>query len=457
MIGLLLSGLLCAEAQQRMTVDKVAAVVGNSVILYSEVEDIAQQITDYRRQNNFTLDRDAKFEALEELMQQKLLATQAQTDSLTISTEDIMLRADQIVGEMVVEAGSVKDLENRFHRPIFDIKKYFSSMLEEREYASTMRRELDGKIKITPGEVERFYKKQDKDSLPVVPIKYVYAQISKFPLSSEEAKLRVREQLLGFRKDIMEGVRFDIIARMYSEDETTAASGGELPPMAAEELEPAFASALEKLRPGQVSEVVETLYGFHLIQLIEKVGAKYRFRQILIKPKFTRDEIARTSSLLDSVANRIRIDSVTFEKAALDFSDDKYSKYNGGLSSNLEFMEANYISNASRATTKHSMETLPVADYRHLENLSPGEISDAFQTTDAKGNVMCKIVKLLEIIPSHPATLEDDYLDIESMALNQKKEDEFRKWLDKKIEGMYIRVAPEFRIPEQFQNKNWIK
>ncbi|MCD8072073.1 MAG: peptidylprolyl isomerase [Alistipes sp.] len=447
-----------AAAQEKFTVDKVVAVVGNSPILYSDIEEVVEQYAMERRQYGITSDRDPKIEALELLLEQKLLYNQALIDSIEINRAYAIEEAEERVGNMVASAGSVAALEEHFHSPIFEIKRIITNRLEEQNYAQEMRRELSSKISITPGEVEKFYKKQHKDSLPIVPIQYVYAQITRYPESTKEAKLRAREQLLGLRERIInEGTRFDVLARMYSED-GSAAMGGELEPMTLEEFEQPFARGLEKLRPGQVSEVVETIYGFHIIQLIEKSGQRYRARHILVRPQFTGDELIATNKYLDSLAGVIRADSITFEKAALEHSEDKYSKFNVGLVSNLEMMESSpYFFSARDATTKHYKEMLPPDDFRALEKLQPGEISPAFQTTDGKMNKKSKIVKLLEIIPSHPANLQEDYLELEKMALNEKRNAEYLKWLDKKIGGMFIRIDPEFRKHDEFENKSWLK
>lgn len=456
-LALLAAGLTGrAAAQQQVMIDKIAAVVGNSIILYSEVEETSRQLQEMKRERGYTSDRNPKIEALEELMRQKLLYNQALIDSVDINKAYAAEQADEYLTKLVARAGSVPKLEAQFSRPVFDIKRELVNRFEEQQYAQNMRRELISKVTITPGEVDRFYKNLPKDSLPVIPPQYVYKQITKLPLSTNDAKLRAREQLLELRERIVGGTRFDILARMYSED-GSAARGGELEPMPAENFEAPFARALEKLRPGQVSEVVETVYGFHIIELIAKNGNLYHARHILVRPQFTEVEMAATSHTLDSLASAIRADSTTFEKAALAYSDDKYSKLNGGLVSNLEMLEVYSANDASYATTKHFKDDLPVDDFRSLDKLQPGEISRAFVTQDMRGNKMSKIVKLIEIIPAHPANMEEDYLQVEMAALNQKREKEFEQWLDKKISTMYVRVEPEFLIPSEFENPDWLK
>lgn len=272
-----------------------------------------------------------------------------------------------------------------------------------------------------------------------------------------EAKQRVRERLLDMRERIISGkASFATLARMYSED-NSAVRGGELEAMALDGFVQPFADALEKLRPDQISEVVETEYGFHIIQMIERTAnGYYRCRHILIRPYYTPSELAESDRLLDSLAALIRADSLSFEKAALEYSDDPYSKQNGGLVSNHDILESQQAFDAKLTQTKFYKEYLMTADYNAIRRLKVGEVSNAFQTTDMKSNQLSKIIKLVEIIPSHPATLEEDYLMIEEAALNDKKHREFEKWLNDKIDGMYVRIDPEYRDGE-FENTHWVK
>ena len=273
----------------------------------------------------------------------------------------------------------------------------------------------------------------------------------------DEAKRRVRERLLDMRERIISGkASFATLARMYSED-GSAVRGGELEPMPLDGFVKPFANALEKLKPDQISEVVETEFGFHIIQGIERLpNNTYRCRHILIRPYYTPSELAESDQLLDSLANLIRCDSITFEKAALEHSDDPYSKQNGGLVSNHDILEAQQAYQASLTQTKFYKEYLMPADYNAIRRLKKGEISDAFQTMDLKNNQLSKIIKLIDVIPSHTATLDEDYLMIEEAALEHKKRAEYNKWLTGKIQSMYVRIEPEFREGE-WEYEGWVK
>lgn len=443
-------------AAQEVVADKVVAVVGNSAILYSEVDALSRQVIQQRRERGYTSDRDPINEALEQLLLQKLLFTQAQIDSVEINSGDLEMMAEERVQEMAADAGGIMQLQALYHKPVFDIREDIRREMEEMRYAQAMHSQIVGKVKITPGEVERFYRSIDRDSLPIVPEQYVYAQIVKYPKSTREAHQRTKERLLEMRERIVNGARFDMLARMYSMDPGTAMRGGEMDPTPLEGLEKPFADALAKLNPGQISEVVETVYGLHIIQMIDKRGNKYSFRHILLRPSYLESELAASDKTLDSLVRLIRLDSLTFQQAALDFSDDPYSRQNGGVVSNHDLLELYNAYDPKYTTTRFLKEELTREDYNALRQLRVGDISDAYRTMDLKQNELSKVVKLLDIIPSHSASLSNDYLRLEEMAFRNKQEEEFERWLDKKIESMYIRIEPEFRNGA-FENENWVK
>lgn len=448
--------------KQQVVLDKVVAVVGGSSILHSDVEEYARQLVAQRRQEGYTSDRDPMNEALEALMTQKLLFNQAQIDSVAINKAAILSGVEEQVQQMVQEEGSITKLEIKFHMAIFNIREMMRQRYEEQEYAREMQNSVISKVTIIPGEVERYYKSVGKDSLPTIADQYIYAQITKFPRSMTEAKQRTRERLLDMRERVITGkAKFENMARMYSQDPGTMMKGGEMDPSPLEVLDPAFGAALEKMRPGQISEVVESQFGFHIIQLIEKRGTLYHFRHILLRPVYTTQELSGSLQVLDSLANLIRHDSLTFAKAAGPHSDDATSKRNGGVVSNSDVLSYYSASNPTKQTvTKFLREDFgrfkSLEDYNALIKLKPGEVSAAFLTEDLLGNQMAKIVKLVEVIPSHVASLNDDYLRLEEMALQAKQQRVFREWLSKKIDGMYVFITPEFR-DGAFENKHWVK
>ena len=466
----LLSIFLCAAvvcvtvvAQKRFVMlDKVVAVVGNSSVSYSDVQQAAKMIIEQRRSEGYTSDRSAQDEALEKLMMQKLLYNQALIDSVEISQGEVASRVEQQVQSLIDREGSITALEQKAHMAIYHIRDLFRRQIEEQSYAQMMQQTVVSKTKIVPGEVERFYNSIGKDSLPIIAEQYMYAQITMFPKNMKEAKLRTRERLIEMRERIVTGkARFATLARMYSVD-GSAIQGGELEPAPLAGFVKSFADALAELKPGQVSEVVETEFGFHLIQLIEKKGQLYHCRHILLRPLFATDEIIAPMRDLDSLVNLIKKDSLSFEEAARKHSDDKHSKQNGGVVTNHDLLERYSAYDAKLTATKFLKEDFgamggkSIDDYNAIRRLREGEISDPFRSTDMVGNELVKVVKLLKIIPAHHASLEEDYLRLEQMALSDKQEREFNAWLDKKIASMYIYIAPEFRNCD-FVNKNWVK
>ena len=461
--ALLVAGAGAFAQKQQVMLDKVVAVVGSSSILHSEVAEYARQLTAQRRAEGYTSDRDPMNEALEALMTQKLLFNQAQIDSVKINAGDIATHVEQQIQNMIETEGSIPKLEAKHHMAIFSIRENMRQRYEEQSYASSMQSEVVSKVSVIPGEVEHFYKSIDKDSLPTVAEQYVYAQITRFPKSITQAKQRTRERLLDMRERIITGkAKFENLARMYSQDPGTMMRGGEMDPTELNGLEAPFADALENMKPGQISEVVETQYGFHLIQLIDKKGNLYHCRHILIRPTYTTEELSEPDRQLDSIAELIRADSLTFEEAALRFSDDPYSRQNGGIVTNHELLEHYNANDARYTATKFLKEDFgnmgpsAIADFRTLSQLKVGDISPAYQTQDMNGNQLSKIVKLVQIIPTHVASLNEDYLRLEQMALNRKQEKVFGEWLSKKNDGMYVYIDPEFRDGE-FANKHWVK
>lgn len=452
-----------AAAQQQVMLDKVVAIVGGSSILYSDVALMADQLIEQRRAAGYTSDRDAMNEALENLLMQKLLYNQGQIDSVAVNLNFIRPRVEEEVQMMADQVGSVAQLEARYHMPVFNIRDMLHRRYEEQATAQAMHNEVIGKVTIVPGEVETFYRKIDKDSLPIIPDQYVYAQITRFPKSLVDAKRRARERLIELRERAITGqTSFEMLARIYSVD-GSAMMGGEIEPNTLNAFFQPYADAMAELKPGQISEVVETQAGLHIIQLIDVKGKLYHSRHILLRPVYTPEEMDEPTQMLDSLAEKIRQDSITFERAALLYSDDKLSKMNGGLVSNHDLLERSDMGDVHYTQTKFLREDFAndgmhkgYADYAAFSVLKPGEISPAFQTTDLMGNQLSKIVKLLEIIPAHKATLDADYDKLEQLALNRKQERYFNEWLDSKIDAMYVWIDPEFRNGE-FENKNWVK
>ncbi|MBO5687291.1 MAG: peptidylprolyl isomerase [Alistipes sp.] len=455
------AGVLTAQKRQ-VLLDRVVAVVGGSAILYSEVEDNAATLVQQRREQGYTSDRDPMNESLEMLMRQKLLYSQALIDSIDVYS-DINSYVEEQLQSMITEAGSIAELEAREHMPVFNFRELLRQQVVEQEYARTMQQTVVSDVKVSPGEVEQYFNSLKEEELPLVPEQYVYAQIVRYPASQEDAKRRTRERLMEMRERIISGKStMAVLARTYSVDPGTAMRGGEMPAGPLEELVAPYADALEKLKPGQVSEVVETDYGFHIIELLEEPkNGLYHSRHILLRPTYTAEELNQPISFLDSLANLIRQDSITFEAAALEHSEDKLTKMNGGLVTNHDLlMSSPSYANVKYSATKFRREDFgdgkSLQDYSNIIRMKVGDVSPAYMAQDLRQNQQAKIIKLLEIIPTHTASLEEDYATIEEMALSQKQQKIFDEWMREKIDGLYVYIAPDFREGE-FEYPNWVK
>jgi peptidyl-prolyl cis-trans isomerase SurA len=453
---------ISASGQGQFIADKVVAMVGSSPILYSDVVEQSRAITEQYRQEKYTSPRDPMAEALEMLLEQKLLYQRAQIDSIGLEqlAPRIAESVESSVQGMITQAGSIKALEEEMHKPLYTIKEDMRQEMEEYYGAQEMRRWVvaEDKVKVTPGEVDRFYHRTDPDSLPIIPVQYVYAQITKLPSSNELAKQRTRERLLDLRQRIIDGEKFDMLARIYSVDPGSALQGGDLGLAPKEYWHQPFGDAMAKLQPGQTSGVVETPDGFHIIQLIEKQGDNlYHARHILLKPTYTDAEQRETTRFLDSLAGVIRSGEMTFAEAALAYSDDKASKMNGGIVSNQQMLyRYNGSSDPKQTSTRFVRDAIEQTDAARLIRLQEGEISASYFGRDFQMDEMGKILKLVEVIPAHKANLSEDWIALENRALQSKQDAQYKKWLDEKIDEMYVRIDPMFS-PDDFVNKHWFK
>ena len=433
-------------AQERYTADKVVAVVGNSMVLYSDVEKLSKRFLQQQKEAGYTPDQDARSQALEQLILSKVLYNQALIDSIKINEVMIEQRISETLEEETQLHGSLAALERYYGNPVFEIKKELRNQAMEENYAYEMENTVRNKVVVTPGEVEKFFKRLPKDSVPLIPEQYVYAQIIRFPSSREEAKMRAQTKLLELRERILNGEKFETLARIYSED-GSASRGGDLGLITKDMVVERFANAMTQLKPGQVSGVVETEYGFHLIQMIEQVGPQYHVRHIVVRPQYFQRDLEAPYNFLDSVRNEIIAGNLTFEEAVAEYSEDRYSQKNGGIASNMEQLEAYYrgMVDPADASTKFYKEQLNREDLEALSELKPGEISKPYASQNMTSDLLCKMVMLKEIIPVHRANLSEDYKQIERLALAQKQEVEMNKWIQEKIRGMYIRIDKDFR------------
>lgn len=439
---LALSGMSVVKSQ--VLVESVAAIVGNEVIYLSDIEN---QVADIKRNGNKTPIEDLRCTVLQELLVSKLFLDQARIDSITVAETEVEGEVNARVNDAIRRAGSEKALEEYFHKGMVEIQRDIRKALLNQEIISKVQRKIAEDLKVTPNELKKFVSNIPKDSLPVIPAKVQISLIQLDPPNNEDNKAEARQKLLDIRSQILAGKSFNILAMLYSEDPGSATNGGELGFMMRGELEKPYADAAFSLTKNTVSKIIETKYGYHIIQLIEKNGDLINTRHILIKPKVKADQATLAITRLDSIAAQIRKDSLKFADAALRFSTHKDSRINGG-----RFVS----SNPSARDTWFTLDELNSEMFVKVRDLKLGEISEPFRTTDENGNTVFRIVKLENEIPAHRASLKDDYENLYTAALMNKRTKTYDDWVKKKLENTYIKVSDEFNSCE-FLKKGWLK
>jgi len=437
-----LSGLtvLSAQAQKyRGVVDKSVAIVGNEMISLSDIEAQVQAM----RAQGMPADR---CQILENMMQSKLFVAQARVDSLTVNQDQANSQLEQYVAEMLTRAGGEDELVKYLGKPLYKLRQEWRTQIEEQTLAQQEQQEIAGKIpELTPYDVKQFLDTADVASLPVVPIKYQMSQICVYP-DREAAALAVKERLLAIRERIIGGERFATLARLYSEDPGSARKGGELGMASKSIFWPAFSDAAMALKPGTISQIVETPDGFHIIEVLEKKGDMFNARHILIKPSYTMADQEKAFHRLDSLRTAIIDSTITFEAAARFFSEDPATRTNGGQ-----------MADPNTGSAYFEIDQLKPQDYAAVQNLQPGEISEPIASLDNEGrdgNLVYKIVRLDKIVPAHTATFESDYTELLGLVRNQKTVEAIGKFLDDKIDTSYIIIDPLFGDCE-FSRQGW--
>jgi peptidyl-prolyl cis-trans isomerase SurA len=440
--GLLLSGITAVRAQT--LVESVAAIVGNEVVYLSDIEST---VADARRNGARESVGELRCLVLQQLLIQKLFLDQARIDSIIISDSEIEGELNARLNDNIRTAGSEEALVSYFNKSMTEIRQDVREVLIEQATVREVQRTLADGIKVTPSELRKFYASIPKDSLPVIPQKVELSIIQLNPPQNEENKAEAREKLLSYRSQILEGASFSVLAIMWSEDPGSASSGGEIGFKMRGELEKPYADAAFSLTKNTVSKIVESRYGFHIIQLIDRNGEMINTRHILIKPKVKPNQAAQAMSKLDSIADLIRKDSIKFTDAALRFSTHKDSRINGG-----KFVSTD----PSERDTWFTLEELNPEMYVKVRDLKVGEISEPFRTTDENNDVVFRIIRLDNEIPAHRANLKDDYQNLYSAALLNKQTKTYDDWVKKKLETTYIKISDEFKSCE-FLKTGWIK
>lgn len=423
-------------------IDKIIAIVGNEIILKSDIEN---QYMQAMSQNYSSETEDLKCNILEELMYNKLLYIQSQRDSINVNDKEIEQELDRRLSVFVNQLGSEKKLEEYYNKPINEIKNDFRPIIKEQLLTQRVQATLTANTKLTPSDVKNYYAAIHKDSLPSVDAYFELSEIVFTPAIGKKEKDATIEKLNQIRERILKGENFSTLAILYSEDPGSAQKGGELGFVSRNDLVPEFTSvAFNLTSPQEVSRVVETEFGFHIIQMMEKKGNLLNLRHILLTPMVSIDEVAIAENKAFEVYNKLIKDSISFENAVKEYSDGE-TKHNSGR-----------ILNQYYGNSKLSKDFVDPAIRKAMAGIKMGEYSKPFLSTNNKGVKVVKIIRLDNIVEQHIANLKDDYQEIQHYAIQKENQKIISKWINSKIKNVYIKIDTSYKNCK-FTYANWYK
>ena len=434
-----------ADSSAHNVVDEVIWVVGDEPILKSEVEAMRMQAA----QEGTRWNGDPDCVIPEQLAVQKLFLHQAAIDSVEVTEADVQGQVDNYVEYWIQQAGSREKLEEYKKQSISQIRNELHDIVHDQMTTQKMREKLVENIKVTPGEVRRYFKDMPQDSIPFVPTEVEVQIITQTPRIEQEEINRVKDELRSFTDRINKGeTSFSTLARLYSEDPGSARSGGEIDYAGRTTFDPAFANVAFNLTdPKKVSKIVESEFGFHIIQLIDKRGDKIKVRHILLKPRISDKAVSSSLARLDSIRTDITKGLFTFEEGATVISDDKDTRNNHGLMSNIM---------GSARTSKFRMQDLPPEVAKVVDTMKVGEISAPFSMINDRGKTVCAIVKLKNRVDGHKATITEDFQVMKDLVLGKRREEKLHEWVADKIKTTYVRINDRYKDCK-FEYQGWIK
>jgi peptidyl-prolyl cis-trans isomerase SurA len=419
---------------QNVVIDKIVARVNTEIILKSDVEKMYQQVLEQEK----NLPPNIHCYLLQQLIVNKVLVAKAEIDSVEVEEGRVELELDRRMQYFVEQFGSPEKLEKTLGKTISQLKDELREQIKEQLIVQTMRKKITDEVKVTPREVKKFFAEIPKDSLPFLPAEVEVGQLVRFPKVSKSEKDKAKTLLLEFKKQILSGVDFEELASKNSEDLGSAARGGELGWHGRGELVPPFEAAVFSLEPMQISEPVESDFGIHLIQLLERQGNRHRSRHILIRPKPTPQDIQDAKNFLDSIRTLIIKDTLKFGDAVSQFSDDKATKPKEGM-----------IHNPETGETKipvDNTDLLGFGVYMTLEKMKVGEFSETmeFRTFDEKQAL--RILYYKSRVPPHYLNIKDDWQKITQMAEEDQKAGLLMRWFDKAKKEVFIDIDEEYNF-----------
>lgn len=441
--SLILMFVCCGINAQKMIVDDVVAVVGDDAILRSDIEyQYEQSLIDGANYGG-----DMKCHIFEQLLIQKLMVNQANIDSVTVSESEVVGQVDQRLNYMIQQVGGQEKLEEYFNKPITQIKRDQMDMIRVQLITQRMQREITKDVKITPAEIRNYFDGMSQDSLPYIGTQYEIEQIVVYPSVEQSEIDRVKSKLRDFQRQVAEGRDFATFAVLYSEDPGSASRGGDLGWYSKAGFVPEFSAVAFNLQEkGKVSKIVETEFGYHIIQLIDRKGDRINVRHILMKPKVNADNRKKAIEFLDTISSFIDSEKYTFEEAAARFSMDKDSRWNGGL-----------MVNPDDGSVKFQLSEIPAEMAKALQGLEVGKFSKPFKMMDERrGKETYRIIMLKAKHDAHRANMKDDYSLLQQMMEEKKKKDVLDKWISKHQKEIYVNISPEWQGCD-FQYDGWIK
>lgn len=428
-------------------VDEVIWVIGDEPIYKSDVEALRIQ----SEMEGLKWKGNPDCSIPEQIAVQKLFLHQAAIDSIEVSESEVVQHVDEQINNWIQIAGSQEKLEEYRRQKLSQMRLSMHDEFKKNLLVQEMKKKLVGDIAVSPADVRAYFKTLPVDSIPLVPTEVEVQIITMLPRVPAEETNRVKEELREYTERVTKGeTTFATLARLYSEDKESARRGGELGFVGRGTLDPAFAAVAFNLTdPQKISKIVESEFGYHIIQLVEKRGDRINVRHILRRPQISGEQLEQTRLRLDSIADDIRHGQATFEQAALWVSDDKDTRNNNGLMA--------YADQESRSlTSKFRMRDLPTEVARQVENMQVGDISDAFSMINSRGQLVCAIVKLKSRIESHRATITEDFQVMKDVVMNKRREQVIHDWVVDKIKHTYVRVNDEYKNCD-FEYEGWVR
>lgn len=429
----------------KSVIDEVIWVVGDEAILKSDVEAARLQAA----QEGTRWNGDPDCVIPEQIAVQKLFLHQAAIDSIEVTESEIATGVEQQLEYWIQMVGSREKLEEYKKESISQMRNELHDALRDRQLTQKMKQKLVEDISVTPAEVRRYFKDLPADSIPYVPTEVEVQIITQTPKIEQEEINRVKDELRSFTERVNKGTSsFSALARLYSEDPGSARSGGEMDYIPRSQLDPAFASVAFNLTdPKKVSKIVESEFGYHIIQLIDKRGDRIKCRHILLKPKVSDDAIQRSLARLDSIRTDIVDGKFTFDDGASVISDDKDTRNNKGLMANVT---------ESARTSKFRMQDLPSEVARVVDTLKVGEVSAPFEMINSRGKTTCAIVKLKNRVDGHKATITEDFQTMKEVVEAKRREEKLHEWVVNKIKTTYVRINDRYKDCN-FEYQGWIR